>query len=188
MSISSDSIFFLIKWCRPSIGFVRRWNSGLAMSKMSPLLSAIRPIGWPSSLYPSAAKNLPIHKATFSASVVAMYFASEKKRATVACSFNWYDTGSPERRKAFPHVDFSLSLGPARSESVYRTSLSVALDWNGIPSSKVPANYRKVSTTKLQCMGPDLHNTDWELLMNNQYLVEYARRATWGSQWQIDNT
>ena len=148
------STFSRIQWCLTSMCFLRRWNSGFAVSRMAPLLSAFRLTGWLDSLYPKAAKNRAIHKASFSASVVAIYSSSVEERATVACCFDWWDTGPPKRRKTHPPVDLRPSLSPAQWKSVNLTSSSSESDLNVIPNSKVPAKYRKIWTTKLQWMGP----------------------------------
>ena len=134
---------------------MRQWNSGFAVSKMAPLLLALRLTSWSGNLYSRAAKNRAIYKASFPASVVAIYSASVKERATIACCFDWWDTGLPDTRKAYPPVDLCQSLSPAQSESVYPTSLSIVLDRNVMPKFKVPAKYRKIWVTRLQFMGPE---------------------------------
>ncbi len=154
MEISLDSTFSRIRWCSTSICFVRRWNSGFAVSRIAPLLSAISPTGWLRSLYSRAVENLAIYQAFFPASVIAIYSVSIEERATVACCFDWWDTGPPERRKANPPVDFRPSLSSAQLESVYLTSSSFASNLNVIPSSQVPAKYRKIWVTQLQFIRP----------------------------------
>lgn len=154
MTVSLGSTFFRIQWYCTLTCFARWWNSRFVVIRITPLLSALWLTGWLDSLYPRVVKNCAIHKACFSASVVAIYSVSGEERAIAACCFDGWDTGPPNRRKPYLPVDFCLSLIPARSESVYPTSSSVGFDRNVIPSSKVPAGYRKIWITKLQCMEP----------------------------------
>ena len=58
------------------------------MNKMTPLLSVLWPTGWPGSLYSRETKNQLIHKASFSASILAIYSSPVEDRATVACCFD----------------------------------------------------------------------------------------------------
>lgn len=78
---------------------VCRWNLRLALSIIAPLSSALKLTGWPVSVYFKAAKNCTIQKASFSASIIAIYSLSVETSATVACCFDWWDTDLYERRK-----------------------------------------------------------------------------------------
>ncbi len=153
MISSFDSIFFQIQWRCTSICLVRWWNWGFTVSKIAPLLLVFRLNSWPGSLYPTAAKNWSNYKASFSASVIAIYSISVEDRVTVTCCFDWWDTNPAERRKKYPPFDLHSSLSPVQSESVCPNSSSVIFDLKVIPSSYVQAKYWKIPITKLQFIG-----------------------------------
>ncbi len=101
ITISFRSTFSLIQYHRTSICFVFRWNSEFSVNEIASLLSARRSTGWLRSRNPREVKNCEIHRASFSASVVAIYSASVDDKATVLCNFNWWDKGPPDNMNIY---------------------------------------------------------------------------------------
>ncbi len=113
MAISFRSTFSRIQCQRTLMCFVFRWNSGFSVSEIVPLLSVHRSICWLGSRNPREVKNREIHKASFPASVFAIYSASVDDKAKVLCNFDWWDKSPPDKINIHPPVVFRPSINPA---------------------------------------------------------------------------
>ena len=105
---------------------------------------------------PISVASMSIHVASFTASDIARYSASQVDSATLFCFLVVNATSDPFKKTMPPDLDLRESLSVAQSASAYATIVECSeLDpWKDSPSDFVLLRYLRTLIAARQCLGP----------------------------------